>query len=250
MRPRVALVTDFGAADSYVAEMKQAMRALVPDVAIDDVAHELPAYDLAHAALLVERTLRGLPRGAAMAVVVDPGVGSERRRIAVEHDGRWLVGPDNGVLPTHGATVWTITRWAPRAGVRTFDGREVFGPVAALLAAGLAPSLLGPRCAVPVPWVIPDAIIEDRDGWRYARAAVIAHDRYGNAVTSLLAPPPAAQVTSPAAWAGPLRAGYATVARGEPLALVGSSGRVELARREAPAGVTRGEEVVLRWPVD
>lgn len=252
--PLVALVTDFGRDDSYVAEMHLAVARTVPSARVIDVTHDLAPYDIAGAALVVERAVRELPAGAALVVVVDPGVGTRRARIAALVDGRWCVGPDNGVLPLRdpkAPMVWRVERVRPREGVTTFDGREVFAPTAALLAAGADPRLLGPRHARAARWAMPDdAAFETVGAVRYARGVVIARDRYGNAVTSVRLPAGAdatrAAVVEPEAFAGPLRASYAAVARGERVALVGSSGRVELAVCQGATALVAGEAVVVR----
>ncbi len=252
--PLVAFVTDFGRDDSYVAEMHLAVARAVPSARVIDVTHDLAPYDVAGAALVVERALRELPAGAALVVVVDPGVGSRRARLAARVDGRWCVGPDNGVIPLRdpeAVPVWRIERVAPRDGVTTFDGREVFAPAAALLAAGADPRLLGPRHARAARWAMPDdAAFEAVGTLRYARGVVIARDRYGNAVTSVRLPAGVdaarAAVVEPEAFAGPLRVSYAAVARGERVALVGSSGRVELAVCQGATAVVVGEAVVVR----
>ena len=252
MTPIVALVTDFGGRDSYVAEVHLAIRRVVPGARVLDVAHELPPFDLRPAALVVERTLASLPPGAALAAVVDPGVGSARGRIALRVRDRWCVGPDNGLLPVNsGAEVWRLDALSPREGVTTFDGREVFGPAAALLAAGADVRLLGERHRNPAPWVMPpDADYEDVGAVRYAHGVVIARDRYGNAITSVRLPdgvaPERAAIIEPEAFAGPLRRSYGSAAKGDRVALVGSSGRVELSVCQASTSLVGGEEVVLR----
>ena len=252
--PLVALVTDFGRDDSYVAEMHLAVARAVPSARVIDVTHDLAPYDVAGAALVVERAMRELPAGAALVVVVDPGVGTRRARLAARIDGRWCVGPDNGVLPLRdpeAASAWRIERVGPREGVTTFDGREVFAPTAALLAAGADPRLLGPRHARATRWAMPDdAAFETVGALRYARGVVIARDRYGNAVTSVRLPAGVdaarAGVVEPEAFAGPLRASYGAVGRGERVALVGSSGRVELAVCQGATALVAGEAVVVR----
>jgi S-adenosyl-L-methionine hydrolase (adenosine-forming) len=252
--PTVALITDFGRDDSYVAELHLAIARAVPAARVVDVTHDLPPYDRLAAALVVERTLKELPRGAALAVVVDPGVGTSRARIALQHEGRWCVGPDNGVLPvleTRRHEVWRIDAITPREGVSTFDAREVFGPVAALLAAGSDVRLVGHKHPRATPWRMPaDADFEAVGGVRYARGVVIARDRYGNAVTNLRLPADVdrtrVSVLEPPAFEGPLRASYGAVAKGERVALVGSSGRVELSVNQGATALQVGEEVVLR----
>lgn len=252
--PLVALITDFGRNDSYVAEMHTAIERTVPGARVLDVTHEVAPFDRVGAALVVERALSQLPRGAALVVVVDPGVGTARARVALSVDGRWCVGPDNGVLPVRDpstAAAWRIVARSPATGVTTFDGREVFGPIGALLAAGADPRLVGVRERKLMTWVMPpDAEFEAVGGVRYARGVVIAQDRYGNAVTSVRLPqgvaPASVAIVEPEPFAGPLRESYGAVAKGERLALVGSSGRVELAVNQDAADLRRGEEVVVR----
>lgn len=245
----VALLTDFGYRDSYVGEVRAAVLARAPGATVIDIAHDLDAFDLASAALVVERAWPALPVGASLVVVVDPGVGSARRGVAARVDGRWLVGPDNGVLPIAAAAaageVWSLERVPRPSSATTFDGRDVFGPAGALLASGMDPRLLGPPLREVVPSALADdAVWEARGDALYARGLVIALDRYGNAVTSLRAPSGRhVVVTSPSPFAGPLRRAYAEVAPTAALALVGSSGRVELARREARSGAAVGEVV-------
>jgi S-adenosylmethionine hydrolase len=252
MTPLVALVTDFGARDSYVAEVHLAIRRVVPSARVLDVAHDLPPFELPTAALVVERTLASLPPGAALVAVVDPGVGSARARIALRVRDRWCVGPDNGLLPVRaGAEVWRLDALRPRDGVTTFDGREVFGPAGALLAAGAHPKLLGLRHARPVTSALPDdADFESVGPLRYARGVIVALDRYSNALTSVRLPPGVgfddAEVLEPEAFAGPLRASYAAAPKGRPVALVGSSGRVELGVSCGESGLRVGEEVLVR----
>lgn len=251
--PTIALVTDFGRRDSYVAEVHLAIARTVPEARVVDVTHDVAPFDRLGAALVVERALRELPRGAALAVVVDPGVGTARARLAVEVDGRWCVGPDNGVLPVRDSSTpaWRITALTAREGVTTFDGREVFGPVAALLASGADARLVGTPFRSPARWVMPpDADFEDVGGVRYARGVVIARDRYGNAVTSVRLPegvaPERAAIIEPESFAGPLRRSYGDAAAGDRLALVGSSGRVELSVCQGATSLVGGQEVVLR----
>lgn len=253
MSPLVALVSDFGRLDSYVAEMHAAIVRRVPTARVLDVTHDVPPFDRLAAALVIERTLAQLPRGAALAAVVDPGVGTTRGRIFARREGVWLIGPDNGLLPL-GATrteIWRVREGflAPPPGVHTFDGREVFAPLAALLAAGLSPALAGVPCTEVVePVLPPDAPFESCAQGVYARGMVIGLDRYGNAVTNVRAHgcEGTMRVQAPARFAGAVRQTYGEVAVGEEVALIGSSGRLELAVREGASGVQVGEAVVVQ----
>ena len=248
----VAFVTDFGLRDSYVMEMHAAVRARVPSASVMDVTHEVTPFDRVHAALMAERALWVLPRGAALVVVVDPGVGTTRRRIFAERDGRWLIGPDNGVLPLRAGVdrVWTLREELVVAdpSVTTFDGRERFAPIAALLAAGLHPDLAGRPSAAEVPCVLPPDAPWERAGGRalIARGEVVSIDRYGNAITSVRPADGMLSIIQPTLFAGPLRTAYGEVERGAGLGLIGSSGRIELSVREGDSGLAVGDRVEVR----
>jgi hypothetical protein len=97
---RVTLLTDFGTADGYVAAMKGAIADIAPSVIIDDASHDIPPGDIAAAAWALAGYWDVYPAGTIHVVVVDPGVGTHRNALAIRIDGRFLVGPDNGVF-TH-----------------------------------------------------------------------------------------------------------------------------------------------------
>src|SRR3954468_18602635 len=134
----VTLLTDFGTVDGYVAEMKGVILSSAPGVAIVDITHDVPPQDVERARLTVARVWRRFPAGTIHVVVVDPGVGSARAGLCIESDGRYLVGPDNGVLspalliPTARAVELPL----PANAAATFHGRDVFAPCAAALARG------------------------------------------------------------------------------------------------------------------
>ena len=98
MRPTITLLTDFGTADGYVAEIKGVLASTAPDAVVVDLSHDIPPQDIETARLAVARYWRRFPAGTVHVVVVDPGVGSARAALAVSSEGRFLVGPDNGVL--------------------------------------------------------------------------------------------------------------------------------------------------------
>src|SRR5688572_26275534 len=135
MRPIVTLLTDFGTADGYVAEMKGVLLTASADIAIIDVAHDVAPQDTEGARLALARYWRRYPRGTVHLVVVDPEVGTGRAAIVVESEGRFLVGPDSGVLsPALLAPEARTTRLSiPRTASPTFHGRDVFAPAAARL---------------------------------------------------------------------------------------------------------------------
>jgi S-adenosylmethionine hydrolase len=247
MRPLVTLLTDFGTADGYVAEMKGVLMSSVPEAMLLDLSHELAPQDVESARLALARCWRRFPPATVHLVVVDPGVGSSRRALAVESDDRLLVGPDNGVLSPAlllaGARVVELP--IPPTASPTFHGRDVFAPAAALLAAGAPLDTLGSP--------VTDAIVRRTpEARRRADGAlegeVIAVDRFGNAITNLLSR--RGGVLEVAGRSLPVRRTYADVARGDAVALCGSSGLVEVAVRDGSAasvlGIRRGTIVVWR----
>ena len=243
----ITLLTDFGTADGYVAEMKGVLLTSAPAVQVVDLSHDIAPHDVEAARLAVARYWRRFPPGTIHVVVVDPGVGSDRQAIAVLSEGRFLVGPDNGVLSPAlllpGGRAVSLP--VPADAAPTFHGRDVFAPAAAALARGAPLDSLGQPLEEPVIRRTPEAVRED-DGW--LRGEVIVIDRFGNAVTNLLG------VHRGDVRIGtrdvPLRRTYADVATGEAIALVGSSGLIEIAVRDGNAAHTlalsRGSIVRVR----
>ncbi|MFN2433283.1 MAG: S-adenosyl-l-methionine hydroxide adenosyltransferase family protein [Gemmatimonadota bacterium] len=248
--PLVTLTTDFGTADGYAAAVKGVLAAAAPRARIVDLSHEVPAHDVSAGAWLLLRAAPFFPAGTIHLAVVDPGVGTHRRGLLVELAGQLFVGPDNGLfsllplrLPGSPRTVALERgRFPPRPGASVvFDGRDLFAPAAAALANALAGE---PADAVRnldlAAWGRP---IDDwtRLAWTEPRAEgrdwvgeVVRIDRFGNAITSL----------TPAHGRGPLQAAgrtisrgraYADAAGGEPVALEGSSGFLEIAVRTGSA---------------
>ncbi len=243
----VTLLTDFGTADGYVGEIKGIIATSAPDVAMVDVSHDLAAHDVEGGRLAVARYWRRFPVGTVHLVVVDPGVGSERGALAVESEGRLLVGPDNGVLSAallHQSARCVSLPIPPQASP-TFHGRDVFAPAAAQLAQGAPVDALGSLHPDPVLRRTPEAT-RRADG--AIDGVVIAVDRFGNLVTNLVAR--RGGVIELGGRTIPLRRTYSDVAHGEQVALVGSSGLVEVAVRDGSAaerlGAGRGDVVVLR----
>jgi S-adenosyl-L-methionine hydrolase (adenosine-forming) len=243
----ITLLTDFGTADGYVAELKGVLLSNAPGVQVVDLSHDVAPHDVDAARLAVARYWRRFPAGTVHVVVVDPGVGSSRAAIAVRSDGRFLVGPDNGVLSPAlllpGVEVVSLA--VPANAAPTFHGRDVFAPAAAALARGLALHALGSPHESPVIRRTPEAVRE-QDGW--LRGEVIVIDRFGNAVTNLIGVHDGEVHVGQRAI--PVRRTYADVAPGEPLALVGSSGLIEVAVRDGNAanvlGLGRGAVVRIR----
>src|SRR5688572_28070512 len=143
MTPRITLLTDFGTRDGYVAALKALIDSICPTAAIDDASHDLPPGDVVHAAFTLRRYWKLYPPGTIHLVVVDPGVGSERRGLAAAAEDRVLIGPDNGVLAlawreARGVSVVSLNnpRFQREERSATFHGRDVFAPAAGHLACG------------------------------------------------------------------------------------------------------------------
>lgn len=245
MPPIITLLSDFGTADGYVAEMKGVLYTLAPDATVVDLSHEIPPQDVELARLTLARFWRRFPEGTVHLAVVDPGVGTARACLAVASEGRLLVGPDNGILSPAlllaGARAVTLA--VPAAASRTFHGRDVFAPVAAALARGTPLEALGVPCESPIVRRTKEPVRRE-DG--AVLGEVIAIDRFGNAITNLLGA--RSGVVAVGGRPVPIRGTYAEVAVGAPVAISGSSGLLEIAVREGNAaivlGLSRGLTVV------
>ena len=178
--PIVTLTTDFGTGSPYVAAMKGVLMAGCPDARLVDVSHQVPAFGIEAAAFVLWAGTRDFAAGSVHLAVVDPGVGTARRAVAFEVAGRYYVGPDNGIFSfvvsearPHMPTAVTLQR--PAGASATFEGRDVFAPAAARLAAGTRLRDLGEQA--PAPARLPER--GDRVLWV---------DGFGNVVTSLRPP--------------------------------------------------------------
>ena len=244
----ITLLTDFGTADGYVGEMKGVLYSRAPECRVVDISHDIAAQDIEQGRLTLARYWRRFPVGTVHIVVVDPGVGTGRRAIAVASDGRYLVGPDNGVLSpallVAGARVVSLP--TPPHASATFHGRDVFAPAGALLASGAPVDSLGPSVDDPIILRTPEAT-RLPDG--SIAGQVIGTDRFGTLITNLVAPR-GGTVEVAGRSVGPLQRTYSDVASGALLALVGSSGLVEIAVRDGSAArelsAGRGTPVLLR----
>jgi len=241
----ITLLTDFGLEDGYVAAMKGVIAGIAPDADVVDVTHLIPPQDVASGRFRLLTVTPYFPPGTVHLAVVDPGVGTRRRAVAVRSSsGSLLVGPDNGLLlgaleadPAVAAVELSEPRfWRTPAPSATFHGRDVFAPVAAHLARGVALELLGPAVAL-------DSLASvELPPWRPvpggAEGAVQAVDRFGNLISNV----PGTVLSAVGAWTASIagrtvtgRGTYGDVPPGEALALVGSHGFVEIAVRQGSA---------------
>ncbi|MQX36252.1 hypothetical protein GHC57_06945 [Roseospira navarrensis] len=173
----IALFTDFGLDGPYTGQMKAVLHAAAPDVPVVDLCADAPLFDPMGAAYLLAALAPILPREAIVVGVVDPGVGSDRGTIMLEADGRWFVGPDNGLfalIARRAETVRAFPAFAAEGAVSaSFHGRDIFAPAAARLARGERPD-----AATALP---PGTV--DRPDWPDDLDRVVYVDRYGNVMT-------------------------------------------------------------------
>ena len=250
----VTLTTDFGTRDSYVAQLKGVLLSQCADLRVHDLTHEIAPHDVVEGALFLAGAVPTFPAGTVHLAVVDPGVGGERRPVAVEVSGQRVVCPDNGLLtllarahPIEAAHDLTDPQFRREPVSATFEGRDVFAPAAAHLACGGTIADLGPPVSGLVELPLPEP---DHTG-NGIRGEVMHVDRFGNAITNVHASMLRTGLDRARVQAAgrevPLLRTYADAATGEALALVGSSGYVEVAVREGSAagalGLKRGSAV-------
>jgi len=235
-RPVIALLSDFGLRDHYVAAMKAVALGICPEASLVDITHQVPPHDILAAALELEAIVPYLTSGTVVLAVVDPGVGSRRRAVAIEAGGLYFVGPDNGLFSLaldrlSQATAVSIEnrRFVRESVSRTFEGRDRFAPAAAWLARGTALSELGPKVSDLVALEVPAATTTEHG----ADGVVLRIDHFGNLVTNI------AEDALPAGRSGlvvdvagatinGISGTYAEVAPGALCAIVGSTGRLEI----------------------
>jgi len=244
----ITLLTDFGLADSYVGAMKGVLLRLAPMAVLVDLTHLVPRHDVVAGAFVLASAAEHFADGAVHLAVVDPGVGSERAAVAVLAEGRWLVGPNNGLLTRALAgEAREVVRIEQVPGYErppsaTFHGRDLFAPAAAHIAKGGSLADLGPSHGALEPLPLPPV---DRQPGRVSGAAIHV-DHFGNVVTNISAEAlPAGPLSGLVVEVGGTRIRglvrtYADVAPGQPCALVGSDGLVEVAVREGSAAAELG----------
>ncbi|MDT5271105.1 MAG: hypothetical protein QOH49_3291 [Acidobacteriota bacterium] len=185
----VTLLTDFGTADYFVGALKGAVLASNPEASVVDITHEVPPYDVEAGAFTLRAAFETFPAGTVHVAVVDPGVGSARRAIAVEGRGHTFVGPDNGLFGliyerVRPFRVFQLTNanYFRSEVSPTFHGRDIFAPVAGALSRGVRAEELGPEVFDFVR--LPSAAPERAAGGTLV-GAVLHVDRFGNVVTNI-----------------------------------------------------------------
>jgi len=242
-RPLITLTTDFGLSDFYVPAMKAVLVRGCPDCRLIDITHQVPPQDVLCGAITLERAVDGFPPGTVHLAVIDPGVGTKRRILLAEVNRQYVICPDNGLItwawrrhPEPRPRVYELT-WRPKKlPSHTFHGRDIMAPAAALVASRASDGVLdelGRRISDPI-------LLDLSPATPKAHCGRIIHiDHFGNATTNIpvetLRAVRPKSVTVNQLALGRLRRTYWDVPPGKPLALVGSSGLLEVAVRDGSA---------------
>src|SRR5450755_3853503 len=247
--PRVVtFTTDFGLQDPFVGIMHGVVLNIDPEVRIVDISHAVASFDVLDGAWSIAQSYRFFPPRSVHVVIVDPGVGGARRPILAETEDYIFVAPDNGVLslvearePNFSVRHITADRYFLQPVSQTFHGRDIFAPVAAWLAKGVAPAEFGPEVTDYVRLPLPAV---ERIGGNSLRGAVLKVDKFGNLITNLseqeapalfAATPPSVQVLIAGQTITRVCRSYAEGGDDEFFAILGSSGYLEIAARQASA---------------
>lgn len=222
---RIALVTDFGTRDPYVAAVKGVIAART-NAPVLDLTHDIERHDIFQVAWFLRAIVRYWPQDTIFMVVVDPGVGTSRRILALESDGKIFLAPDNGALTFIEGRVWSVENeslFLPDSST-TFHGRDRFAPVAAALANGLSINELGRRITDPVrlDYTAP-CYAADR-----VTGSIVAIDRFGNAITDIEAARLPFSAYEVRVGDTKITRQSTTYSGAEPFTIVGSTGCIEV----------------------
>ena len=263
--PLITLLTDFGTTDYFVGAVKGVILSINPAARVVDITHEIPPQDIEAAAFTLLAAYPSFPAGTVHVAVVDPGVGSTRRAILVEAAGQVFVGPDNGIFSyvyeaAPDIRVFEITnqKYFRMPVSTTFNGRDVFAPVAAAVSTGIKPSELGNEIRDPI---LLASLLPEKSGKGTVRGRIIHIDRFGNCITNITARELTEKMIADGAY---LVAKGAKVksfqnffskhgGRGRKVfGIWGSAGFLELAAKDKSAAkilkVKRGQTIDLRMP--
>jgi S-adenosylmethionine hydrolase len=267
--PVITVTTDFGTEDGYVPAMKGTMLDICPEARFVDITHEISPQDVMEAAFVLRTAYPYFPDDAVHLVVVDPGVGTDRRAVALRANDQWFVGPDNGVFPLvlnqapfeAAVELNDPAFWRSDVPSTTFHGRDIFAPAAAHLAAGRSVNEIGTPLDTlePLRWAAPSADAQTVQGW------VMHIDHFGNCITNIrrpaLAKAAGLNAAAPLEAIPPLKVytgntvlhelqpTYGAVPEGDPLLLFGSTDHLEVAANGGNAAelldIRKGDSVRL-----
>jgi S-adenosylmethionine hydrolase len=271
--PIITITTDFGNEDAYVPSMKGTMLSIAPAARLVDVTHEISPQDVMESAFVLQSAQPFFPDGTIHLVVVDPGVGTERRAVALRKDDHWYVGADNGLFPLvfDGAAPDAAVEldnpdaWRTPSPSNTFHGRDIFAPAAAHLAAGRTLQDIGSPIddLESLHWASPTTSDEGVQG------RIIHVDHFGNCVTNIQRSTlagaldldnenaPVDAFPSVKGYVGStvlenLHATYGAVSEGDPLLLFGSTGFLEVGVNGGNAAelldIRKGDSMKIAFP--
>ena len=260
----ITLTTDFGTSDAYVGIMKGVIFGINPDVQVVDLTHAIPPQDIHEAAFTIYSAHRYFPKNAIHTIVVDPGVGTDRQAIVCEIEGTCFVCPDNGVLSyvlrytgnktesaMNAVAIQNANYFLPEIS-DTFHGRDIFAPVAAHLSLGVPLTNIGPS----VQDLVEFPILTPQVSKNRIVGHIIKLDRFGNAITNISESTLTAEASAYEIRVGSTRLtrlnrAYAESTVGEPLAIIGSLGVLEIAinggSAEVSLGLKWGDVVEIQW---
>ena len=245
----IALLTDFGTKDGYVAAVKGSILSIAPHCPILDITHEIEPQNIYQAAYVLLSSYQYFPKGTIVVCVVDPGVGSNRRILLVQEGDYYFIAPDNGllshVLKNHGCSIHEITetKYFRSEVSNTFHGRDIFAPVAANFFLNPVPDLFGKRTNNYVKFDTKNVIIKKN----ILRSTVLHVDRFGNIILDTLHSHSLFSVgkkdievkvilhPGDEEIGMPIRKTFSQVDRGEWVAYFGSAGFLELAVNQGNA---------------
>ena len=258
--PIITLTTDYGTSDHLAGALKGVILKIAPNATIVDICHQVVPMDILDGALTIGGAYSYFPPRTVHLVVVDPGVGTQRRPILVSSEQHYFVAPDNGVLsivydrePAVRVRHITAEHYFLAPVSETFHGRDIFAPVAAWLAKTYQTEVFGDEISDYVRFTLP----RPKPNGAALKGVVLRVDAFGNLMTNLTAEDLPASMASSGkiklrignAQIEKLAQTFAQGAAGEPIAIVGSSGFVEIAVNKGHAartlGVGRGTEVTL-----
>lgn len=253
----ITFLTDFGDADGFVGIMKGVILSINAQAKVVDISNSLPPQDIEAGALVLHNSYKYFPKGTIHVAVVDPGVGSDRRILVVQTKNYFFIAPDNQILKHifYNNETFTVVEVLNKTYFldeisRTFHGRDIFAPVAAHLSLGVPVSKFGPevtdfeRGEISQPVILAKKII----------GKIVHIDKFGNLITNISADLVNKKLLSISAGLTSLPGlvdSYADVGLGKPLAIIGSSGFVEISVRNGNAGeqlsLQRGETVQIEF---
>ncbi len=255
----LAFLSDFGLKDPYVGIVKAVVLGINPALRIVDISHQVAPQDVMGGSFVLGSAFREFPPGTVFLAVVDPGVGSQRIGLLAVTERYTFLAPDNGLLSmvfrySKKVTCFSIenSHYFRRPVSDTFHGRDIFAPVAAHLSLGVEPHFFGPPCPDPVRLSWPEPVIRDQ----YIEGEVIHIDGFGSLILNIPADliqhrkPVSKQFkTNIKGMELSILSTYSDATKGNPLALIGSSGFLEIAVNQGSAAEVLdagvGEPVVV-----